>query len=257
VRVHLTGDQCGELDGAVRAAGMTPCTPADAPEAIVCFGGDGTMIGAERTFPGVPKIPLRRAAWVADPPAALAHFTATLRRIAGGEHSETRLPKLSLVTSTGRRLIGLNDTLIHNAVVTSAVRFRVWIDGQEHFGEIVGDGVVIATPFGSSAYYRSITNSVIYVGIGLAFTNSTEPVNHVVLESESVVEIEITRGPALAAADNDPEVVPLESGDRVTIRLSDQQAVIWEIDNLVRMPNHEAASASRVRWMHPRANGKR
>ena len=97
-----------------------------------------------------------------------------------GRAPRTEFMKIEAETK-GQRLVGINEVLIHNAQVTSAVRYLVWIDDEALTHEIVGDGLVVATPFGSTGYYRSITHSTFQVGLGLAFNNSTEPLDHLVL----------------------------------------------------------------------------
>ncbi|MDK2973009.1 MAG: kinase [Candidatus Sumerlaeota bacterium] len=220
------------------------------PDVCVCHGGDGALLGAERDYPGIPKVPLRRRPPEATPP--IEDYVALLRRVARSESPVSHLNKLE-ATCGPFRLLALNDVLIHNVNVTAAVRYRVEIDGVEHFGEIVGDGLVAATPFGSSAYYRSITDSVIHVGIGLAFNNSTEPVNHLVLSPESTIKVTITRGPALLAADNNPLVVPLSEGDVVRIRQAEQMVEVWEINDLLCMnrPGPDQPNGRRLRWLAP------
>jgi NAD+ kinase len=116
--------------------------------------------------------------------------------------------------------------MVHNSVPTSGVRYRVWIDGKEFGAEIVGDGVVVATPFGSTGYYRSITRGIFRVGLGVAFNNTTEQVDHMVLAEEAEIRVLVTRGPAVAAADNCLKTIPLEDGDEVLIRRHEGQAVV-------------------------------
>lgn len=201
----------------------------DKPEVVIAYGGDGTLLGAERAWPSVPKLHIRRGgSWEKCP----RHETdAVLGRLRNGRISTSRLLKLE-GSARGRTVVGLNDVTLHHARVSSAVRYRVLIDGKPYSGEIIGDGLVVATPFGSRAYYRSITHSIFKVGIGLAFNNSTELVNHLVLAEESRVEIEITRGPALLVSDNNPEHIPLDQGDRAVVSRHLHPAVILGVDSL-------------------------
>lgn len=148
-------------------------------------------------------------------------------------------------------MLALNDIMVRNSNITSATRFRVWVDDSEYFGEIVGDGLLVCTPFGSSAYFRSITNTVIHAGIGVAFNNSTEHVSHLVASSRSVLRVRITRGPAVMAADNDPCAVELRTGDEITIRRAEEEAEIWEIENLLRMDSLAIQPGRMVRWLAP------
>lgn len=215
------------------------------PDFAICFGGDGTLLGAERDYPGLPKVPIRQ--WPNDESAG-KKFREILERVVARKHQVTYLPKL-LACRGETELYAINDIVMHNANIVSAVRFSVQVEGLQPFGEIVGDGLVISTPFGSSAYYRAITNSVIHVGIGLAFNNSTEPVNHLVLSDHTAIRICITRGPAVLAADNNPDLLSLTDGDVIDCRLSSQQAEIWEINNLLTMKSFSNQSGRRLRWL--------
>lgn len=254
MRVLLIGNDVAELRPLVEGAGLEIVTQPGRAEAAICFGGDGTLLGAERDYPGLPKVPIRRA--MAGDRRHQKTLRAILQRVANGRANETRLPKL-LASCGLHRLLALNDVVIKNRHVTAAVRYRVAIDGVAHFGEIVGDGLVAATPFGSSAYYRSITNSVIHVGMGLAFNNSTEPVNHLVLGQESRIRVSITRGPAELAVDNNPRLLPLVEGDTVLIHQAPEVAVIWEIDNLLYMKTLSIEDGRRLRWIQPVAENRR
>ena len=127
----------------------------------------------------------------------------------------------------------MNDIMVHNLNRVSAIRYQVWLDDEPYSHEVVGDGVCVATPHGSTAYYRSITHSVFRLGIGLAFSNSTEPLNHLVLPEDTVVKIKITRGPALLVADNDPKQLELAEGDEVRLSKSDETAVVLGLDTFM------------------------
>ncbi|OGN33119.1 MAG: hypothetical protein A3I39_02235 [Candidatus Yanofskybacteria bacterium RIFCSPLOWO2_02_FULL_47_9b] len=104
------------------------------------------------------------------------------------------------------------------------MRYRLWTNGKQIGNIIIGDGIVVATPFGSTAYYRSITDSFFEIGIGLAFNNSIEQSDHVVLDDQAIIKLEVTRGPALVYADNQKEYLELKEGQEVTIRQSIKKA---------------------------------
>ncbi len=193
-------------------------------EAVISHGGDGAMLGAEREFPGVPKFPLRDAATA--PTCPQHELLRRLESFATGKEKLTRLPKLSGIFQS-TEVLAVNDVFLHNFRCSSALRYRVRIDGELYAEEVVGDGVGLSSVHGSSAYYRSITHSLFRVGVGLAFSNSTEEINHLVLDARSVVEIEIVRGPALLVADNSPERIEVPEHGRVQLRQSEQSAPIY------------------------------
>lgn len=204
------------------------------PDLVISYGGDGALLGAERDYPGIPKCPLRDSRANHKCPV---HSEATvLRMLLDGELAERRIARLVGETQAGDSVVGINDVLINKQTISSAVRYRLWLDGELYKNQIVGDGLVIATPFGSTGYYRSITHSLFHVGIGLAFNNSTEPLDHLVISRASVVGVEIIRGPAVMLADNDPARIPLVEGDHITVRKSERETRVLGLD-IFRCPD--------------------
>ena len=195
-------------------------------ELIITHGGDGALLGAEREYPGVPKLPLRDAATAAPCPEHSAR--ARLEKFLAERPEPVKLPKLRGVCRAGEAS-GINDVFLHGGLPTSALRYHVEIDGAPHGGEIVGDGVGLSTVHGSTAYYRSITHSIFRVGVGLAFSNSTESVDHMVLAPESVVGIRVSRGPAVLVADNTPVALPVAEGELVTMRQTEDFALVFDL----------------------------
>ncbi len=199
------------------------------PELIVSYGGDGTLLGAERDYPGIPKCPIRdsRSAKKCERHGE----RAILADLLAGRLQTTELGKVQgRVSDRELRAVGINDVVIDHKTKASAIRYRLWINDMLYARHIVGDGIVLSTPFGSSGYYRSITHSLFTLGLGLAFNNSTEVVNHLVVESNVRVEIEILRGPAVMFADNDPEQIELVEGDRAGLSLASERARVLGLD---------------------------
>ncbi|MCF7853952.1 MAG: hypothetical protein K9N51_04070 [Candidatus Pacebacteria bacterium] len=198
------------------------------PDVVISYGGDGALLGAERTYPGIPKCPIRDSR--TTPKCRIHGEEAILKQLVDGKLPITRLTKIKATKDGEKRAVGLNDIVINRLIVSSAVRYRIWLDDELYAHPIVGDGLVVSTPFGSTGYYRSITHSLFRLGIGLAFNNSTEPINHLVIEESSCIRVEILRGPAMLVADNDPEYTDLETGDYVDILQADEQATILGLD---------------------------
>ncbi|MBQ7206868.1 MAG: hypothetical protein IJS01_03620 [Lentisphaeria bacterium] len=228
MKIKLLGKNLDDIRPVLRSFGLEECDRDF--ELIVTHGGDGALLGAERDYPGIPKFPLRDAATASPCPR---HDAKTrLEELVSGKAVRTLLPKVA-ARARGKESMALNDVFIHNFDRGSALRYRVRIDGELYAHEIVGDGVCLSSVHGSSAYYRSITHSLFRVGIGLAFSNSTEEVNHLVLDPGSRVEIEIVRGPGLLVTDNAlvPETIPV--GDTVELYQSEQCAVILGLDGFM------------------------
>ncbi len=224
MRVALVGQDVSSVEKLLPAYNMVRDDAS--PEAVISIGGDGTLLQAERLYPGIPKLPLRSSETSRKTHHHKADFL--LEKLIAGVLIE--VPQMKLEAAKGEhRLLALNDIIFHNKIVTSAVRYRVEINGYNHSGDIIGDGMTVATPFGSTAYYRSITHSIFQVGIGLAFNNSTEPVDHMVLSEDSTIRVCVVRGPALVAADNNRDCFHLGEGDSVTIKRATQPAKILSL----------------------------
>ena len=210
-------------------------------ELVITHGGDGALLGAERTYPGALKFPIRDAATA--PTCPEHQLKARLDAFASGSLKLTTMPKV-MASVNGKTMTALNDVFLHNADFASALRYRVVIDGELYANEVAGDGVCLATPHGSSAYYRSITHSLFRTGIGLAFSNSTEEVDHLVLSENSVVQVTVTRGPGILLADNSPERITVNEGDTVIFSKSADTALVYDLAGfmcpkcrLLRHPN--------------------
>jgi len=220
-RVLVLGENAESILPLVRERGLEPVR--EDPDVVLTWGGDGLLLRSEAAWPGVPKLPLRnsRHGIKCQPhqvPEALDLLMAN--RLVAARHFKVR------AEINGRVKIGLNEITIHNAKPTSAVRFRISVNDEDPGKELVGDGLVVATPFGSTAYYRTITRGSFREGLGLAFNNSIEPVDHTVLPESAVIRVAITRGPALVTADNQPDDVPVDDGDEILIRRDAGEAVI-------------------------------
>ncbi|MFA4945689.1 MAG: hypothetical protein WC789_13450 [Lentisphaeria bacterium] len=242
MRVAICGRNLDDLRSLLRPLPLTMVE--ERPDLVISYGGDGALLGAEREWPGVPKLPLRDRR--GNPKCPRHQEEAILEMLLAGQLREQRLLKL-LARCGGRTLAAVNDIVIHNEIVTSAVRYRVWLDGELYANRVVGDGLIVATPFGSTGYYRSITHSLFRIGIGLAFNNSTEPTDHLVIREDSSIRLEILRGPAILVADNIHTPLPIPCGQTVEIQRHPEAALILGLD-IFRCP-----ACSRRRQENPDA----
>jgi NAD+ kinase len=225
MKVLIFGDNKNKIEPLVKKFGFDVVE--NDPEFVISYGGDGTLIRSEFEFPGVPKVVLKNSRV-----CKVCHKISNeevLERMQQNKFIIKESWKLEAIIKN-ESLYALNEIVIHNQNPQHCIRYKVLVDDKELGNEIIGDGIVIATPFGSTAYYRSITDSFFEVGIGVAFNNSTEQSDHVVLKENRKIKIKITRGPAMVYADNQPRVLEVKEGDEILIQKSSQVAKIISVD---------------------------
>ncbi len=227
MKIKILGRPVAPLFDKVRAMGFEMVD--DHPDLIIAYGGDGTLIGAERDFPEIPKIGMRHDETCIK--CDRHKDERVLERLRHDGLPEERLIKL-LGTCREHSMVAMNDIIFRNADPRSAVRFFVSLNSQQVTEEIIGDGVVVATPFGSSAYFRSITRMTIRIGIGVAFNNCTELLSHMVIGEDDLLTVHLTRGPATMTCDNDPHLFPVDSGDELRIQRAPGSVRLLAADTL-------------------------
>lgn len=150
-RRHGPEDRPGRFDGGWE---LDP-EHVDGVALVVTFGGDGTFLHAARTAVqhGVPLLGINLGrlgflAWttLADAPAALSDW------IKGRSTVETRAT-LHVEVGGGRHL-AINEAALLKDPAANVIQLEVSANGVE-VGMFHSDGVVIATPTGSTAYAAS------------------------------------------------------------------------------------------------------
>ena len=133
---------------------------------IIAVGGDGTMLHAAR-LTGSGKVPLLgvnrgRLGFLAD--VSPAEMLENLEQILGGSYSrETRLQLSAKITSSDgseRSAEALNDIVLQRRETGRMVDFETRIAGR-FVNTHAGDGLIVATPTGSTAYALSCGGPII------------------------------------------------------------------------------------------------
>ncbi len=239
MKVQVTGLQRKQLATYIEEKFPTIDLVEEKPDLIITYGGDGSLLYAERHFPGVPKVMLRNSQ-VCTLCANMSRDTV-LQLILEEQYDIVPYTKLE-AEAKGKKLTALNDVVVGHPFVNGTLRAKVSINGEQYGDEILGDGIVISTPIGSTGYYQSITRSNFQFGIGIAFNNVVRIVSHLVVDEETPIEVEVTRGPGIVAADNDEGQIDLSTGDRVQIRRSKEKAQIVHFPSEHRRFNLTAQS---------------
>ena len=118
----------------------------ESPDAVVVLGGDGTMLSAVHEFRGVPLLGLNLGslgylAGVEEP-----HFADAIRALVAGEFSISWRTALDVCGN-----VALNDVVISKGASGHAAEIELSVDSRPAT-RFFADGLVIATPTGSTAY---------------------------------------------------------------------------------------------------------
>ena len=191
------------------------------PEFVFSYGGDGAILFSERLYPGVPKVTVRCSSKCNRCEFNPDDIEDVVERLKSGRYDVKEYMKIE-ADFKGKIVVGRNEVQVHNKLFTKAVRFNVYLDDELLYENVIGDGVVISTPFGSTGYYTSLGGERFEKSIGIAVNNQHVWVKPVVASETSVIEVEILREDAYLLYDNDEEgKVLLKKGDRVSVRKHD------------------------------------
>jgi NAD+ kinase len=140
-------------------------------DALITFGGDGTLLRGARLLGGaeVPilGVNLGRVGFLTT--TTRDRLATALDALVGGEYATESLGALqgSIVAADGTVRAthhALNDVALHRGGVARVVRVNVSIDGQD-VGPYSSDGLIIATPTGSTAYSLSAGGPIVAPGV--------------------------------------------------------------------------------------------
>jgi NAD+ kinase len=234
------------LSGDARAAALASHPFADLDpdqiDLLVTFGGDGTLLKGARTLRGRP-VPILGVNF-----GRIGFLTAVSRQqvaealdgFASGRYSISQRAQLSARVCTpdgegGEPVRVLNDVVLHKGGVARVVRLSLQVDG-DRIGTVSGDGVVVASPTGSTAYSLSAGGPVVSPAIDAMLVTPICPhslsVRPLVLPGTATLRIEPVQG------DNDDLLVSfdgqqtsaLPTGTGLTIGIAAERV------HLVRFP---------------------
>ncbi len=242
MNILLYGKNALSLENLVKAEGLMVVQ--NNPDIVISYGGDGTLLASEQEYPGIPKLPIRDSATCVK---CAEHANEVLIQALAKNQLEKKAYQKLAVDFAGKVQHALNEIVITNELPIHAVRLSVLLNGQtvQDNEIIIGDGVVAATPFGSTAYFHSITRQMFDQGFGLAFNNPVHPLDPLFFTDKDQIIVTIVRGPAILSIDNNHNVTRLKENDRIIIQASKDPAIILAANSL-RCPNCVIAKEKRL-----------
>ena len=198
----------------------------------VVVGGDGTMLGIARELArhNLPLVGINqgRLGFITDVPIG-QYREALAPMIAGDYEEDFRAMLEGEVWRDGIRIfegLSLNDVVVSRGATASMVELRVDI-GDEFIANLRADGLILASPTGSTAYSLSAGGPILHPGIAgwvlvpiAPHTLSNRPI---VLPNVSEVVIELVAGRDASANFDMQSLATLMHGDRIVVTRSQFQ----------------------------------
>lgn len=208
--------------------------PAKADLTVV-VGGDGTLISTARLMAerGVPLVGvnLGRLGFLTDIPAdALEGGVAS---VLDGEFITEQRTMLAGSVRHGRKdvftSLAFNDVVVSRGAVGSMIEFAVTVDG-EFIYSLRADGLIVATPTGSTAYALSAGGPILHPALqALALVPISPHIlsnRPVAIRGTSKVEITLVRGESARVNFDVQAFWELEPGDMVTVSAAPRAATL-------------------------------
>jgi NAD+ kinase len=202
-------------------------------------GGDGTMLGIGRQLAchGLPLIGINRGrlGFVTDIPLDI--YQATLTPMLAGEYEEDHRSLMHASVVRDEKIVldalAMNDVVVNRGATSGMVELRVSV-GRHLVANQRADGLIIASPTGSTAYALSAGGPLLHPSIPgwvlvpiAPHTLSNRPI---LLPDAEEITIELVAGRDASANFDMQSLASLQHGDRIVVR----------------------RSAHRVRFLHPK-----
>ena len=205
---------------------------------IIVFGGDGTLLNSARKYlkNNIPilGINMGNVGFLTD--VKTEDFESIIQDILNGkfEIEDRNLVSASFLNET---VYGLNEIVIHSGAYTQLMRYRLSVNDKVVY-EQRSDGLIIATPTGSTAYALSAGGPIIHPSLDvwtilpmLPQSISSRPF---VISSKEKVVIKLLKGPLedakICADGHDDIAVPYDEDIAIT-KMNNTLRLVHPVDN--------------------------
>jgi len=172
----------------------------DTVDLIIVFGGDGTLLNSAREYleHEIPilGVNMGNVGFLTD--IKVNSFDTAVKDILEGKY---KIEERNLVSAEfdGSQIYGLNEVVVHSGAYAQLMRYRLNVNNKVVY-EQRSDGLIIATPTGSTAYSLSAGGPIIHPSLDvwtilpmLPQSLSSRPF---IISSDEFVELELFEGPS-------------------------------------------------------------
>lgn len=166
---------------------------------IIVFGGDGTLLRAARNYleHNIPILGINMGTVGFLTDIKIEDFESVIKDVLVG-NCEIEERNLVCASFGNNSVYGLNEIVIHSGAYTQLMRYRLSVNEKIVY-EQRSDGLIIATPTGSTAYALSAGGPIIHPGVDvwtilpmLPQSMSSRPF---VISSDQIAVVNLLNGP--------------------------------------------------------------
>jgi len=200
---------------------------------VVVFGGDGTILRAARAAAprGIPILGVNIGGFGFLAEVNGPEVERALHRLLEGDYRlDERMMLRAWVERDGRRIqevLALNDIVVTKSGYARLLKLHTYVNA-EHLATHLADGMIVATPTGSTAYSLSAGGPIVHPGVeGIVLTPicaHTLNARAVVVSADDTIGIRVepAGAPPVLTVDGQ-EGFPLQAGDEVRVERSPYQ----------------------------------
>lgn len=206
--------------------------PEDQADVLIALGGDGVMLQTLHANIKNPK-PIYGMNFGSIGFLMNEYYEAGLiERLEAAEESIIHPLKLTAYNGKGEPLnaLAINEVSLFRHS-HQAAKLKISVDGRQRMNELICDGLMVATPAGSTAYNLSVHGPILPVGAELLALTPISPFRPrrwrgAILSNKAIVEVEVLepeKRPVNAVADNtefaDIRRVEISENPDISLRL--------------------------------------
>ena len=215
-------------------------------DCVITIGGDGTLIQAARDLAGrgIPFIGVNRGhlGYLTQANSGQELFQMLEALLNDRYGLEKRMMLSGQVLRRGRPVfqdIALNEIVISRKDTLKALHFRIMVNG-EFLNNYTADGMIIATPTGSTAYNLSAGGPIVApearVMVLTPICCHALNARSIVLGADDRITVQVEEAGHMAAFDGNP-AVPLFPGDQILICQSPLDTVLVQLQKVSFLQN--------------------
>ena len=224
-------------------------------QCVITIGGDGTLIQAARDLAGrdIPMVGMNRGhLGFLNQISRQEDIAPVMDALLEDRYQlESRMMIQGEAVRDGQTVmcdIALNEIAVTRKDALKALRFKVYVN-DDFLNEYSADGILVATPTGSTAYNLSAGGPVIAPGAKMMvltpICSHALNARSIVLAPEDSVRIDFVNGGQVAAFDGDT-FIELEKGDSIRIKRSEMHTIMVKLKQISFMQNLSNHLAGRI-----------